>query len=765
MKIHDILLLPSLAIARMGSATEPLDNYEIETDPKAPLGFRSIKRAETFIVDAETGEITGVLPPDDKPPSFKSGKKIRPVAPFIEAFANVTDAKGKFRLLPLTAAMLKAEDLHVRWQVEAGNLKVFRRTTDPDDRILGRLQHINDHQPYTLQGHCKHFINDDKGKPKSIYFGQVRFIKPNKAFPEIRLRFTPGPGQIYGSTPLPHHPNIETPQTMGGVAHSDIKIPPERIVYDSVRGTWNHKYKDDNPTLNTLSQGLYAAYGKAPFFNYYDNPQPARGYLDDACDGIITLELTNAKGKVLFSAKTRFCVSPPIFAPDSGFVRTVEDDVMQVLLGPTLAEPDAIAQTQAMDIVRRAYETVRFMNVAVLNGDTIQGRPNHADNMADDDSSDFNRPFAPIMAPHSIDTLSITALHQQLYTTLASGAPPWFYTLMRQPNETADLTDKGRRKMPALMSGADTCYLALTYRQLDTIKHAGRGGLFDATPDTSNTEAGLTPLNLTAQLQYRGRGNPVNTHIASAVGNCCPGLELDFRSVWKRAFEGITLVEHDNYVLDADGDTADLKGHRLLSIEIPDEHGNKVEWPVVVQAMGPAADGSVGPLFTDDNPDAVVNLEWSNTLSHIWQHKGEYLNCRFTKQPMLNKQVLADIPASKTIVRRLKVRDFFEAGTTVIAESLASPGELTQGLCSPWQNDFRECVCYYWASSRPDYVNVEPANNGGSHGDNWMQKKRTGQYVVDDYKDNRLINYQELFTQWEDLLKFQIDGRDAPEEP
>ncbi len=764
MKIVDLRLLPSLAIARMGSAAEPLDNYEIETDPQAPLGYRKITRAETLLVDVASGEISGVLPPSDQPPAFKSGKKIRPVAPFVEAFVSVAGAKGKTELVPLTSQLLSSEKLRVRWQVEAANFKVFRRTNNPADQVHAALRNLQDHQQHPMLGHCEHFIKDASGKAKTICFGQVQFIKPNKAFPEIRLRITPSQGLIYGSTPLPKHPDRETPQKMGGAAHSDIHIPEERIVYDSQRGKWNFKYKDDQPTLNTLSQGLYAAYGKAPYFNYYDEPQPARGYLDDACDGIITLELVDAKHQVRFSAKTRFCVSPPIFAPDSGFVRTVEDDVMQVLLGPQLDDPDNTPKEAALDIVRRAYETVRFMNIAVLNGDTIQGRPNHADNMANDDSSDYNRPYTPIMAPHSVDTLSIMALHQQLYTTLAGGAPAWFYPLLRQPNETADLTDKGRRKMPALMSGADTNYLALTYRQIDTIKQASRANLFDSGAEQAPAPA-LTPRNLTAQLQYRGRGNPVNTHISSSVGNCCPGLELDFRSVWKRAFVGITLVEHDNYVREADPEHADLVGHRLLSIDIPDDNGKPVRWPVVAQAVGPSADGSVGPLSTSDNPDAVVNLEWSNTLSHIWKFKGQTLNCRFTKQKMLNQQVLDNLPDDEVIVRAMTVRDFFETDTTVIAEAMAMPGELTQGLCSPWQNDFRECVCYYWASSRPDYVNVEPAGNGGSTGDNWMTKKRSGQYVVDDYRDNRLINYQELFEQWEDLLKFQIGGKDAPEQP
>jgi hypothetical protein len=41
-----------------------------------------------------------------------------------------------------------------------------------------------------------------------------------------------------------------------------------------------------------------------------------------------------------------------------------------------------------------------------------------------------------------------------------------------------------------------------------------------------------------------------------------------------------------------------------------------------------------------------------------------------------------------------------------------------------------------------------------------MQKQRTGSYVADDYGDTRLIMYDDLFADWENLLKFQIGGKD-----
>jgi hypothetical protein len=111
----------------------------------------------------------------------------------------------------------------------------------------------------------------------------------------------------------------------------------------------------------------------------------------------------------------------------------------------------------------------------------------------------------------------------------------------------------------------------------------------------------------------------------------------------------------------------------------------------------------------------------------------------------------------------------------VVAEQLVLAGELTQGLCSPWQNDYRECACYYWAASRPDYVNVVIGEDGASRGDNWLSKERSGNYVLDDRSDarlanfddstdSRLVSYDDLFLHWEKLLRFQIEGRDAPEE-
>jgi len=158
-------------------------------------------------------------------------------------------------------------------------------------------------------------------------------------------------------------------------------------------------------------------------------------------------------------------------------------------------------------------------------------------------------------------------------------------------------------------------------------------------------------------------------------------------------------------------------------------------------------------------------MEWSNSLARIMAKQGQKVACAFTPEPSA-VEVLPDRKASYQ-VRELELRRFFEPSAVdgsplaVIARALAEPGELTQGLCSPWQNDYRECACYYWAASRPDYVNVVPTEDGASRGDMWLQKERTGDYVLDGRRDARLVTYDDLFKEWEKVLQFVIRGRDA----
>ncbi len=743
MTIREIRLLPPFAIARLGSAAVPLDNYTLAEDPEHPLGYRRIVGAPTLIVDPATGEITGTRTPAQL--VFKEAGQIRPVAPFLEVFA-LTESGA---LEPLALPLLAREGLapeNIEWRVEVQNRKVFRRTRDPDDIVKADTGWFGGHALQQLAGQCENFVAG-----ASIAFGHVRYICPNDGFPEIRLRFTPAHGLIYGPT---------VPERDRAV------IPDARAVYDTGKGSWHGwnidkaMTEEEKAVHDTLPPALFAVEPPAPPW-LHDDRAVSRGYLDDACDGFVHVRLTIA-GRTL-TACARISSGPPDCAPDSLFVRSLADDLEQIVHGPEVVYEDvAVTQARAEDIVRRAYETVRFMNVAVMNGNTVRGRPPLSlDTMPAEEAFDTQRMLRPVMAPQNVDTLAVLALHQQVFAALRGGAAPWFADLLRAPEAAGDLTDRGRRKMPALMSGADGFYLTLTRRQIDTIQKAAIGAPFRDRSVPALAAAiparRIEPRNLTAQLFYEAAGNPANSRPTKAVANSTPGLELDFRAVWRRLFEGIELSEHDNYVTDAEERYAELKGCRLLCID-----GR----PAVAAVIGPSPadpDKDV-PVAWDKNPNAVFCPEWSNNLAYALRKQGEELACYFTKEPSVEPQPWREQNLAGYRKVDLRVRRFFEDETAVISRALAEPGELTQGLCSPWQNDFRECSCYYWASARPDFVNVEPTPSGTSRGDNWFQKTRTGDYVPDDYADSRLIGYDDLFRGWERLLKFQIGGRDVPEQ-
>jgi hypothetical protein len=221
------------------------------------------------------------------------------------------------------------------------------------------------------------------------------------------------------------------------------------------------------------------------------------------------------------------------------------------------------------------------------------------------------------------------------------------------------------------------------------------------------------------------------------------------------------IVENNNYVIKAEDPKYDkLVGHRLLRID-----GNDV----VVATSGPVIPGRGAVPLASGGGNPVAFMEWSNSIARLLQKQGQKVKCEFTKDPSTPEVLLPADPA-QLISEDLEVRRVFESspadadGTAVLSEELIQPGELSQGLCSPWQNDYRECACYYWAASRPDYINVEPAGDGASRGDNWMQRQRGGEYVLDSRSDSRLLTYDDLFTSWEKYLRFIIEGKDAPEE-
>ncbi len=429
--IVELRLLPPTAIARFGSSPDAMDNYNIVTPPGT--GPRTLAPAETLIIDPQTGTVSAATTPATVRFRDAAGK-IRPVAPFLEAWVRF--AKD-LPLEPLTLDHLESLGLtaaDVHWRVEVGNLKAARRTGVADDGITASLD-LAGHTRTALAGACPNF------KPgKSIPFGHVQYIRPTSAFPEIRLRFTPAAGKVYG--PVSGDPNVADD------------------VYDSARGTWDN-FVEGPGFGSTVPGGIYAG-----TLNSQTGDFVSLGYLDDSCDGIVTL-LIELKGGKKVSTFARIASGPPDFAPASIPVRTVGDELLQVAEGPLAASG---SKDEVAAILRRALDTVRLMQTIVMNGNQgVGGVPQNTNNMAGHDTN-FERVFEPIFPPAAAEQALLTARHEGVLNAVMSGAAVAVSPRLRQHDRVGDLTDAGRHLMPAMMRGADGKHLALTRRQVSTVR-------------------------------------------------------------------------------------------------------------------------------------------------------------------------------------------------------------------------------------------------------------------------------------------------------
>ncbi|MGH3822906.1 MAG: hypothetical protein ACRDRA_08750 [Pseudonocardiaceae bacterium] len=176
--------------------------------------------------------------------------------------------------------------------------------------------------------------------------------------------------------------------------------------------------------------------------------------------------MTLTVGGQTLSAYGRVGAGPPTYAPDALPIRTVADELEQALLGPTVSPAEATPE-QIEEIIRRAFETVRLMNTAAMNTGGMAGHDVQEGRRQD-----------PIMAASLVDEVALENLHQSLLAALRSGTAPWFADALRDYDEIGDLSDRGRRKMPAMMRGADGRHLTLTRRQIDLIRTLMRGPTF-----------------------------------------------------------------------------------------------------------------------------------------------------------------------------------------------------------------------------------------------------------------------------------------------
>ena len=243
----------------------------------------------------------------------------------------------------------------------------------------------------------------------------------------------------------------------------------------------------------------------------------------------------------------------------------------------------------------------------------------------------------------------------------------------------------------------------------------------------------IEPRNLTAQLHHRAAGNPPSTLPDSAISNCFPGLEFDFRNVWRRIFEGIEMHEANGFVVRAEAsvDPARRTASCVAVAGVPD------------LARSARTDGHRGGRAAPGHRLA--------RMVELARRRAGGLGRRAGAGASSSTPRSGDTETVELRVRPILVRSPVTGELTpVIDEVVAEPGELTQSLCSPWQNDYRECGCYYWAASRPGLRQRRADGAGASIGNNWLARSREPKrYVPDNADDRRQLDYEDLFRDWE----------------
>lgn len=286
------------------------------------------------------------------------------------------------------------------------------------------------------------------------------------------------------------------------------------------------------------------------------------------------------------------------------------------------------------------------------------------------------------------------------------------------------------------------------------------------------------------QLNYTGRGNPPASHPETAVGNFFPGLEFNFQNVWKRIFIGIELLECSGKVIGVDENIKvidssedlngehkrqelldDLKRGYLIAIEYLSDDGK--EHHVKLLQFAEAADGDGVPDKPADeeflNVPHSFFLEWSNAFSKVHSELGgkedRHVKCWFL---VPDRAVGTGVRKFREIWVALRVRRLIDPGSAVISEQASKPGEITESLCSPWQTDYIGCSCFYWASNRPDYVNI---SDDGKSGHNWLNLSRVedGGKPFYSLRKKELLQHEDVFQGWEHKLHFIVKSKDSPD--
>lgn len=293
----------------------------------------------------------------------------------------------------------------------------------------------------------------------------------------------------------------------------------------------------------------------------------------------------------------------------------------------------------------------------------------------------------------------------------------------------------------------------------------------------------IFPRNLTARADQIVRGNPMSSRPESGVQNCFPGLELDLRNIEQVFLGGMVFEFHRDdgaILIRVDEPITGLTNEELKERPLylwamygrakPEEEDQ--DTPPSLWGFRGQSGLDVWAKVHDLLPGRVaVLLGPTPGFSHSMDHRtastllqGAYETGVASGDANVEETVRRD---SDNQIEHMVVsqhRSEYVDTDGVIAPALFPPGELTKSLCAPWIYDFRDCVCFYWASNKPDIVDSE---DGKTSFVNFLRRTedRVGNPPQDvkEYRGrSRLeLSYQEMINGWWEKLPVVLNDRES----
>jgi hypothetical protein len=289
----------------------------------------------------------------------------------------------------------------------------------------------------------------------------------------------------------------------------------------------------------------------------------------------------------------------------------------------------------------------------------------------------------------------------------------------------------------------------------------------------------LFPRNLTARAATVVRGNPVNSRPESGVENSWPGLEFDHRNLEKVFFPGLVFEYHDERAtilreFDPRGPAARFikesdinKGVYLAFVQgrvtesssgaRPEQRVFSFAPPAAMENWRVVRDFEPGQVAVALCDRAIYDKVLANNVEMLPQFSVDGLTRLFRKRE--NRR-------EGGFVLLFGERATWLTPDGVINPDLVPPGDLTRSMCSPWQYDFADCGCFFWASNKPDLVasseqplqilNFQRKDRSGD------AKRRPGDWLLKDganWDTRNTLGHVDIINHFNDL-KFVVARRE-----